>query len=284
MSSRDNRPAARSIEQMLARAHGFTEKLLAENARLRKALAASHASMGAPRAGISPQSRERIEDLSHRLAEAKARIESLEAAGSAPGAGAERAERLEAELAELKRRHAELEEQNNNLANLYVASYQLHSTLDFKEVIAIVMEIVINLIGAEVFCVMLIDGKSDELAVIAAEGMERTPTTRIKVGDGIVGGVARSGKAHYRAEDEGGDEDLLHPLAAIPLKIKDHVIGVIVVQGLLPQKQRFSAVDYELFDMLAGHAATAIFSAKLYSESERKLSTIQSFLDLLTTS
>ena len=32
--------------------------------------------------------------------------------GSAPGAGAERAERVEAELAELKRRHAELEEQN----------------------------------------------------------------------------------------------------------------------------------------------------------------------------
>ena len=37
-----------------------------------------------------------------------------------------------------------------------------------------------------------------------------------------------------------------------------------------------------LFDMLAGHAATSVFSAKLYSESERKLTTIQSFLDLLS--
>jgi hypothetical protein len=33
--------------------------------------------------------------------------------------------------------------------------------------------------------------------------------------------------------------------------------------------------------MLAGHAATALFSSKLYSQSERKLNTIQSFLDLL---
>jgi hypothetical protein len=41
-------------------------------------------------------------------------------------------------------------------------------------------------------------------------------------------------------------------------------------------------VDYELFTLLAGHAATAIFSAKLYSESERKLSTIQSFIGLLS--
>ena len=36
--------------------------------------------------------------------------------------------------------------------------------------------------------------------------------------------------------------------------------------------------------LLAAHAATAIFSSKLYSQSERKLNTIQSFLDLLTTS
>jgi hypothetical protein len=36
-----------------------------------------------------------------------------------------------------------------------------------------------------------------------------------------------------------------------------------------------------LFGMLAGHAATALYSSNLYSHSERKLSTIQSFLDLL---
>ena len=48
------------------------------------------------------------------------------------------------------------------------------------------------------------------------------------------------------------------------------------------QKEGFTAVDYELFTLLAGHAATAIFSSKLYSQSERKLSTIQGFLDLLT--
>ena len=40
-------------------------------------------------------------------------------------------------------------------------------------------------------------------------------------------------------------------------------------------------LDFELFNLLAGHAATALFASKLYSESERKLSTIQGFLDLL---
>jgi hypothetical protein len=42
-------------------------------------------------------------------------------------------------------------------------------------------------------------------------------------------------------------------------------------------------MDHELFTLLAGHAATAIFSAKLYSTSERKLITLQGFLDMLKT-
>jgi len=47
------------------------------------------------------------------------------------------------------------------------------------------------------------------------------------------------------------------------------------------QKTSFTTMDYELFTLLAGHAATAIFSAKLYSTSSRKLSTLQGFLDML---
>jgi GAF domain-containing protein len=65
------------------------------------------------------------------------------------------------------------------------------------------------------------------------------------------------------------------------MKIKDQIIGGIVVYSILEQKESFSPLDFELFNLLAGHAATAIFASKLYSESERKLSTIQGFLELL---
>jgi hypothetical protein len=40
-------------------------------------------------------------------------------------------------------------------------------------------------------------------------------------------------------------------------------------------------MDYELFTLLAGHAATAIFASKLYSASARKLTTLQGFLDMM---
>ena len=54
------------------------------------------------------------------------------------------------------------------------------------------------------------------------------------------------------------------------------------IYGLLQQKPGFTPLDHELFNMLGRHAATAIFAARLYSQSARKLNTIQGFIDLLT--
>jgi nitrate/nitrite-specific signal transduction histidine kinase len=79
---------------------------------------------------------------------------------------------VEAENKEFADRYVEIEEQNNNLANLYVASYQLHSTLDFKEVVRIVQEIVINLIGAEAFHIYMVGEKSGKLEREGSEGQE----------------------------------------------------------------------------------------------------------------
>jgi len=190
---------------------------------------------------------------------------------------------VEEENKDFANRYVEVEAENNNLANLYVASYQLHSTLDFNESLKIILEIVMNLIGAEEFSIMMLDEKTNELSIVAQEGMGAEPRPGIRLGNGIIGTTAKSGEAYYR---QGNPSDLSgvdyeHPLICIPLKIKEHVIGIIAIYKLLIQKPELSAVDYELFSMLAGHAATAVFSSQLYSHSERKLSTIQSFLDLL---
>lgn len=195
----------------------------------------------------------------------------------------DRYHQVEEENKDFANRYIEVESENNNLANLYVASYQLHSTLDFNECLKIILEIVMNLIGAEEFSIMMLDEKTNELTIVGQEGMGPEAHPSVKLGEGIIGAAAKAGEAYYREGDPKDTKgvDFLHPLVCIPLKIKEHVIGVIVIYKLLVQKPAFSNVDYELFSMLAGHAATALFSSKLYSQSERKLTTIQSFLDLL---
>ncbi len=190
---------------------------------------------------------------------------------------------LQEENKDYATRYTEIEAQNANLAGLYVASYQLHSTLDFREVIQIVQDIIVSLIGAKSYAIVLLDENTNELRTIACDGEDAMPGCEdisTQLGEGILGSVARSGDSFYLSD---GTVSLDRPLAAIPLKIKDRVIGLIAIYKLLDEKHVFTAVDYELFALLAAHAATAIFSAKLYAQSERKLNTIQSFLDLLTT-
>lgn len=262
------------LKEMLERALAFTERLLAENGRLRKSLASVHAG-SASGVGSDP----RVADL---MAEGdRLRAELARRDQGAPAATPD-IETLRQELDRERLQRHSLEEQNNSLANLYVASNQLHSTLDFKEVVAIVMEIVTNLVGAERFALLLVDGRTSTLQVISEEGLDGE-ISPIPLGSGIVGGVATSAQAWFRPGDQSGPASLESPLAAIPLKVEDRVIGVLSVWGLFKQKKAFGPLDHELFTLLAGHAATALFAAKLYGDAERKLSTIQGFLDLLTT-
>src|SRR5688572_8995483 len=232
---------------MLERALAFTEKLLAENSRLRKALASSHASALAGQ-GEAPGSDARVRELEGELAQARSDLAKPLAVTGATEAATQRIARLEQDLQDTRRRHAELEEQNNNLANLYVASHQLHSTLDFKEVVAIVMEIVINLIGAEAFALHLVDQNTQQLHVIAAEGIDAALLPPSALGEGPVGQPAASGRPHVVPGPQPAAIDAQRPLAVIPLKLKDQVIGAISVWKLLPQKRGgFSPLDHQLF-------------------------------------
>lgn len=254
------------IVQMFKKGEEFTKELLRENERLRYRIAQLEESLK------RSSDEAKIEFYEERIRALEAEINSL----------IERYKKVEEENKDFASKYVEVEEQNNALANLYVASYQLHSTLDYEEVLRIVIEIIINLIGAECFSIFLIDDKTNEIVPVAAEGCPIESIPKGKIGEGIVGYVAKEGESYFAADlSAKGDVLKSMPIACIPMKIKEHVIGVIAIYSLLMQKRGFTNVDYELFNLLAGHAATAIFSSRLYTQSERKLTTIQSFLELL---
>jgi len=256
---------AEEFIQMFKKGEEFTKEILKENEKLRFRIAQLEDS--AERSGDEARTKlyeERIKLLEHEINSTKDKFA-----------------RVEEENKDFAAKYIEVEEENNNLANLYVASYQLHSTLDFSEVLRIVVEIIINLVGAEKFAVILIDDKTNELLPVATEGIQPGDVPKVKIGEGIIGGVAKEGESYFAEDLSTSDFNPYSPVVCIPLKIKEHVIGAIAIYKLLTQKAGFTDVDYELCNLLAGHAATAIFSSRLYTQSERKLTTIQGFLDLL---
>jgi transcriptional regulator with GAF, ATPase, and Fis domain len=272
MMDRDSGSISKKVEdflQIFKKGEEFTQELLRENEKLRYRVAQ-----------LEELTKFTDKEGNFKVHTLEERIKLLEDENKTL---LDRYRQVEEENKDFANRYVEVEAENNNLANLYVASYQLHSTLDFNECLKIILEIVMNLIGAEEFSIMMLDEKTNELSIVAQEGMGPEAHSSIRLGDGVIGSSVKTGEAFYREGDptDLSGVDYIHPLVCIPLKIKEHVIGAIVIYKLLIQKEAFNNVDYELFSMLAGHAATAIFSSKLYSQSERKLSTIQSFLDLL---
>lgn len=251
----------------------FTHELLEENEKLRFKVAQLEATGNV---NISD------DKLKNALEELKGRVDEL---ASEKAMLVEKYHKVENENIDFAKRYIEIENQNNVMANLYVASYQLHSTLDFNEVLRIILEIVINLVGAEQFTMMLVDEETHNLQSVASEGMANEDMPEIKVGEGIIGMSAKKGEDYFTDDMSNltsDDVDLEKPIVCIPMKIKDRIIGELVIFKLFSQKKEFTTLDYELFTLLAGHTATAIFSSKLYSHSERKLNTIQGFIDLMS--
>jgi len=271
---RENPPVEQPEEilELMSKSVLFTKELMAENERLRfrmVEMAEENRRFGATG---TPEEKQRL--FQEQIQDLETEKERLLG----------QYQNVEEENRIVATRYVEIEEENNNLANLYVCSYQLHSTLDFHEVSQIIMEIIINLIGAEEFGIFLLDAKTQILQPMAMEGIPLEQIPPVAPGEGVIGQAALSGENYYAPGLEEGQasSSLAHPLVCIPLKIKDQVIGVIVLYKLLPQKTQFANVDYELFTLLAGHAATAIFSSRLYTDAERKLHTIKGFMELLT--
>ena len=185
-------------------------------------------------------------------------------------------------------RYSEIEEELANLANLYVASYQLHSAIRLPTVVRHLRELLAQLVGARSHAIYVTDEKKRMLVPVSADGVEldRLPRVQLveaaeppKGGAAVLERVFLTGVPHVE-EGDVAHSGLDAPAACLPMRIEERTVGVIVVYELLPQKERFVAVDFELFKMLAAHAATALAGAMLYAHSDGRLPGLEVFRDL----
>ena len=251
--------------EMIRKGRAFTEELMCENERLRYRIV----QIETEKLDLTDVLRKEVERLRVDNMQMCQKLDFLD----------RRFKEVEAENKDFAQRYVEVEEQNESLANLYVASYQLHSTLDPGEVIECIKEIVVNMVGSEEFGLFIVDEETNELVLAGFEGeMARDfESRRIRFGEGIEGTVAESGEMLFPNGNDPGKEIC----ACVPLRIKDRVVGVIAMYKLLPHKKRLTGLDFKLLELLAGHAATALVSSKLYSQADRRLRTIEGVMSLL---
>ncbi len=184
-----------------------------------------------------------------------------------------RVSELEAENQGFAERFVALEEHHELLQNLVVSSHRLHASLDPAEVVTVVLEIVVHLVGAERFGIWMLD-EHGQMSLLAGEGVEGER----RLSDPELATAMRSleGDAAYR---EPGDE--VAPLAVVPMQVDGKAVGVLVIRALLPHKPELRPVDREILRLLSGEAATALAAARLHSDKARKLGTMRAFFDYM---
>jgi GAF domain-containing protein len=185
----------------------------------------------------------------------------------------------ESDVKELASRLVDSEHQGGRLMNLYVATYQLHATLDPAEVQATIAEIAINLLGAQQFVLLLRRDEGDGCEIALIEGMYDGALPpyggeTYAGGDPMVDQTLRDGVLRLGPTAES------QALAAVPMRVQNEIVGALVLLKLLDHKPILRAEDRDLLDLLSAHAASALFAARLFATKDRKLRTLESLVKL----
>jgi hypothetical protein len=250
----DTTNKAEEVAQHYGKGMHFVEELLRENERLRYKLIHLSQEM----ADISDDNGSSVTEMEDELSRLRALREMIQG----------QFETMKKENNDFRQRYTELEKQNENFMNLFVSSCQIHSSLDEEYILMTMQEIVLHMVGAEVFSIWMVDPDNGSFAINAS-------TDECDQFEGKFPGLDKemlnnlaAGKVSYFSYEGKSAKQRMDPLACIPLLMEGRTIGAIVIYKLLVQKNGFTSLDHELLDLLANQAVSALVGARCYARSD----------------
>jgi signal transduction histidine kinase/putative methionine-R-sulfoxide reductase with GAF domain len=176
----------------------------------------------------------------------------------------------------------ESQQRAHQLTTLNEITRQLTGTLELDPLLQNILENAVGILNCEAGSLFLMDDQTDELVFRVTVGPVAANLVgqRLAAGTGIVGRAVQT-RAPVIENEEHGSKNRFNgidqqtgfvsrSLMAIPLQVKDHVIGVVEVinrRDGLP----FVRDDQSLLTAFAGQAAVAIENARLYTLTDQEL-------------
>jgi signal transduction histidine kinase len=144
---------------------------------------------------------------------------------------------------------------------------------ELDDILRIGLDNVLNIMNGTIGGIMLLDEPSQTLSYRVYHGLSAkfAEEVRLKLGEGIAGKVAQSGRAvlleDISSEPNAAWIDLvrlegLRAFISVPLRAKDNVLGVLNVASRVPHS--FTKEDVHLLHSIGDQLGTAIEQARLY--------------------
>ena len=170
------------------------------------------------------------------------------------------------------------------LRQLYRVSNVIHSTLDPQEALQLILREAIQLTGATSGSAILINPTTRFLEIHAAVGLPADAMeVKLRVGEGITGHVALTGKAarvgNVRADPRYIEVSReINSELAVPLEVRGEFRGVLNVDST--NLDAFSESDQELLQELAVHASNVIHNTWLYEQVRLKARLLETLVSI----
>jgi sigma-B regulation protein RsbU (phosphoserine phosphatase) len=155
----------------------------------------------------------------------------------------------------------------------------VNTTLDLETTLRRVAELVRKVIDYEIFAILLLNEPRQELYVRFNVGYppEVAERIRVKVGQGVTGRAAETRQAVLVADATREDFYIsalpnVHSELAIPLIVKNRVIGVIDIEAR--EKGYFTEEHKRLLTLIASRMAVGIENARLHTRITRQARTL----------
>jgi len=182
------------------------------------------------------------------------------------------------------------EQRFGHLEELAGIGQVINSTLEVDEVLQIVMDTIVRMMGAERGFLMLRDERGEMVSRIARNWeQESINQSEFAISRTVVQRVINGGEpvltTNAREDPRfGGQESIiafnLRSILCVPLMVKSQLIGVIYTDNRI-RTGIFSESDRDLLQAFANQAAVAIENARLFSSLKRTLEEVTELKNLM---
>jgi GAF domain-containing protein/CheY-like chemotaxis protein len=169
-----------------------------------------------------------------------------------------------------------LKQRMNEIYTIYNVGQSLSTILDLDQLLYEILRVIVGSFGYLNCAILLVDDKTNELYVKASRGFpeDLIMNLRLRIGkEGIAGWVAHTGQPLV-VEDVSKNPRYIRAMGecksevAIPLKLKDRVIGVLDAES--DQLFAFSQKDIRILSQLASQIAVTIENSRLFQEEKKR--------------
>ncbi|HEX3354083.1 MAG TPA: GAF domain-containing protein [Terriglobales bacterium] len=155
----------------------------------------------------------------------------------------------------------------------------VNTTLDLDTTLRRVAELVRKVIDYEIFAILLVNEKTQDLRIRFQVGYAREVAERmkIKIGEGVTG-IAAQRREAVLVDDVSKHPEYISLVAdvrselAVPLIVKNRVIGVLNLEA--QEAGRFTEEHKRLLTLIGSRMAVGIENARLYTRTTRQARTL----------